>query len=160
VGSPLNIISSYVESHRPVDRRRPSTSQGGQNPLLIATLYLKRTPRSIYSSERIIVRDIKTDSILALVIASTLVFYQARIDQEFLLSDEGYFWYDGWRTWLGEVPIRDFDGYDPAHYLWCALWFRALGDSSLVAFRLADSIFVFIGTTFGLLALRKVVEWQ
>lgn len=109
-------------------------------------------------------RDIKTDSavvfILALVIASISVFYQARIGQEFLLSDKGNFWYGGWRTWLGEVPIRDFDGYDPAHYLWYALWFRALGDSGLVAFRLADSIFVFIGTTFGLLALRKVVEWR
>ena len=55
---------------------------------------------------------------------------------ELQVADEGFLWYGAWRTMLGEIPIRDFDSYDPGRYYWTALWLRLFGND-LLALRLA-----------------------
>ena len=67
-------------------------------------------------------------------------------------ADEGYLWYGTVRAAAGDVPIRDFRGYEPGRYRWCA-WF--LGDRrGIVALRVAVHAFFVIGVLAGLAALR------
>jgi hypothetical protein len=71
------------------------------------------------------------------------------------LADEGYLWYGVEAVARGEVPMRDFQAYDPGRYLWGALWARALGHD-LVVLRLACAIFGAAGVAAGLLAARRL----
>lgn len=73
------------------------------------------------------------------------------------LADEGYYWYGALRTLLGDFPIRDFQSYDPGRYYWAAFWLKLLGDG-IISLRIATGFFQFVGLTFGLLALRRVVR--
>ena len=104
--------------------------------------------------------NIKFSSVLVftLVLAAILLVLQLDIGHAQLIADEGYIWYGAWRTSLGEVPIRDFESYDPAFYLWCALWFVLSGDSGLITYRAANAAFQFVGLTLGILILRRVTE--
>lgn len=70
------------------------------------------------------------------------------------LADEGYLWYGSLRVSAGEVPLRDFQSYDPLRYYWCAGWSTVLGDG-VVALRLSVAIFQALGLFCGLLALRR-----
>jgi hypothetical protein len=72
------------------------------------------------------------------------------------LMDEGYVWYGVWRTALGEVPILDFQGYDPGRYYWGALWVWMFGDG-IVAMRLSGAVLKLGMVVTGLLFLRRVV---
>ena len=75
------------------------------------------------------------------------------------LADEGYLWYGAQAVARGEVPMRDFQAYDPGRYLWVAGWSRVLG-RDLVALRLACVIFSAFGVTAGLLvAWRLSRHW-
>lgn len=72
------------------------------------------------------------------------------------LMDESYVWYGVWRTALGEVPIRDFQAYDPGRYYWGAAWVRLLGDG-IVAMRLSGAVLKLGMLLAGLFFLRRVV---
>ncbi len=71
------------------------------------------------------------------------------------LADEGYLWYGVEAVARGEVPMRDFQAYDPGRYLWSAAWSRALGHDP-VALRLSCVLFQCLGVTAGLLAARRL----
>src|SRR6266545_4510165 len=61
------------------------------------------------------------------------------------IADEGFLWYGTIRTALGEVPIRDFQAYDPARYYWGALWFKVIGNNGIIALRISEALFQFLG---------------
>ena len=73
------------------------------------------------------------------------------------LFDEGYLWYGVLGTAAGEIPLRDFQAYDPGRYYWCAAWSTLLGDGVL-GLRLAGTLFQTLGLTCGLLAARRVAR--
>ena len=65
----------------------------------------------------------------AAVIAAGLtgLFFLAVGRVNFNPTEEGYLWYGTLRTAAGEVPIRDFQSYDPGRYYWCAWLGEFLG---------------------------------
>jgi hypothetical protein len=71
------------------------------------------------------------------------------------LADEGQMWYGTEAVRLGQVPIRDFQSYDPGRYLWTAAWSFCLGEG-LVSMRLACVFFQCLGVLAGLLAARRL----
>ena len=71
------------------------------------------------------------------------------------LSDEGFLWYGTYAMRHGQVPMRDFQAYDPGRYLWTAAWSYVFGDG-LVAMRLACVLFQCLGVLAGLLAARRL----
>ncbi len=73
------------------------------------------------------------------------------------LADEGSLWYGTIHTALGEVPLRDFQSYDPGRYYWTAFWSIFLGHG-IMALRISVAIFGAIGLSLGLLAARRVID--
>jgi len=70
-------------------------------------------------------------------------------------SDEGSLWYGVDAVRNGQVPMRDFQGYDPGRYVWGAAWSYLLGQS-LVSLRLACVLFQIPGVFCGLLVARRL----
>ena len=86
---------------------------------------------------RIFARYPPINSIGAAVIGIVLVaisFIWER-QQGFSLADEGYLWYGIQRVLSGEVPIRDFQAYDPGRYYWSALLMWLSRTDGIVAIR-------------------------
>jgi hypothetical protein len=73
------------------------------------------------------------------------------------LGDEGYLWYGVQRTLAGEVPLRDFQSYDPGRYYWCAL-FGWIGGDGILTERAAATAFQCVGLVFALLVAGRVVR--
>ena len=76
----------------------------------------------------------------------------------FNLADEGFLWYGTIRTAVGEVPIRDFQSYEPGRYYWGALWFKLLGNDGILALRVSQALIQFIGLSLALLLLRRIMN--
>ncbi|WP_107839173.1 hypothetical protein [Metasolibacillus meyeri] len=74
------------------------------------------------------------------------------------LADEGYLWYGTIQTYLGEVPLLDFQSYDPGRYYWSAFWFKVFGDTSMLTLRIAVMLFLVMGLTCALLAVRRLTK--
>jgi hypothetical protein len=76
------------------------------------------------------------------------------------LADEGYLWYGTRAVADGQVPIRDFQAYDPGRYYWTAAWSVVLGDD-LVAMRASCVLFQCLGVFAGLLVMRRLSrDWK
>lgn len=73
------------------------------------------------------------------------------------VADLGQLWYGTIQTALGEVPMRDFQSYDPGRYYWGALWFKILRSDGIMALRFSGLAFQFIGMVLGLSVLRRRV---
>lgn len=74
------------------------------------------------------------------------------------LADEGYLWYGAIQTSIGEVPIMDFQSYDPGRYYWVAFWFKIFGSTNILTLRISLLLFLLIGLTCALLAVRRVTK--
>ncbi len=96
-------------------------------------------------------------ALLAVALSASLFWLDGNVWLE-ALSDEGFLWYGTIRTSLGEVPLRDFQSYDPGRYYWGAAWFKLLGGRGILALRLSATVFFCVGLGFGLLALRRVFD--
>lgn len=73
----------------------------------------------------------------------------------FNFADEGYLWYGSEALCRGEVPMRDFEAYDPGRYVWTAACSFFLGHT-IVALRLSCVLFQCLGVMAGLLTMRRV----
>src|ERR1043166_5461507 len=74
------------------------------------------------------------------------------------IPDEGFLWYGTIRTALGEIPVRDFQSYEPGRYYWGALWFKLLRNDGIMALRISQSVFQFFGLSLALLLLRRLMN--
>ena len=76
------------------------------------------------------------------------------------LSDEGYLWYGTKAVRQGQVPIRDFQAYDPGRYVWSAAWSHVFG-TGLLGTRQSAVLFQCFGILAGLLAARRLTaDWK
>ena len=72
------------------------------------------------------------------------------------MRDEGYLWYGVAAVLEGDLPLRDFQAYDPGRYFWCVALSPVFGDG-LLGVRASVAVFQAIGLFLGLLAVRRVV---
>ncbi len=96
-------------------------------------------------------------SAVALGLLLALVHHLVLGHHDLGLQDEGFLWYGVQRTAAGEVPLRDFQAYEPGRYVWCAAWGRLFG-TGIVGVRASVLLFGGVGLAFGLLALRRVLR--
>ena len=73
------------------------------------------------------------------------------------VADEGFLWYGVRQTALGQVPLRDFQAYDPGRYYWSAAVALVAGNG-LLTLRFSQSLFQIIGLWAGLMAAGRVVQ--
>src|SRR5438105_3497367 len=129
------------------------TGQAGLIPLLIKDVCMRT---------RADLRKFKPElTSLNLILLSALLvvlFFLLQGDIGLNLADEGFLWYGTIRTALGDIPIRDFQSYDPGRYYWGALWFKVLRSDGIMALRMSQAIFQFLGLSLALLLLRRVLS--
>lgn len=102
--------------------------------------------------------QLTTRNLIVLTGLMILLVYLIQGDVDFNTSDEGFLWYGTIRTALGEVPMRDFQSYEPGRYYWGALWFRLLRNDGILALRASQAALEFIGLFLALLLLRRLVS--
>ena len=86
-------------------------------------------------------------------LANALAFVREGFD----LSDEGFLWYGVQAVLRGELPLRDFQSYDPGRYAWCAAWSGWFG-GGILGVRGAATLFQILGLVAGLLAARRATR--
>jgi len=72
------------------------------------------------------------------------------------LSDEGFLWVGALRTLLGDVPLRDFQSYEPGRYYWAAAGAWLLGPG-ILALRASVAAFLALGLGCGLQVAGRVI---
>lgn len=100
-----------------------------------------------------------SDTAKVALLSSTLVvmLFLLQYNIGLNLAEEGFLWYGAIQTASGQIPIRDFESYDPGRYYWSAFWMLLFG-KGIISLRVSLAIFRVIGLTFGLLALRRVIH--
>jgi hypothetical protein len=93
--------------------------------------------------------------LVAIVLTAGFFALVGRVN--FNATEEGYLWYGALRTAAGEVPLRDFQSYDPGRYYWCAILGGVFGHGVL-GLRLSVACFQALGMFFGLLAARRALK--
>lgn len=102
-------------------------------------------------------RDLAVPKIATLAFTLVLCSFWLQGNIGLNVPDEGFLWYGSVRTAAGDVPLRDFQSYDPGRYYWTAPWMGILG-TGIIPLRIALAIFQGLGLTLGLLALRRVLR--
>ena len=95
-------------------------------------------------------REVVWGFLTGVVIVVAFFLWEGR--QGFNLWDEGYLWYGVQRVIAGEVPLRDFQSYDPGRYYWSALLMEWVGARGIVAVRITVVVLQ-------ALALGSVLGW-
>ncbi|MEO7165986.1 MAG: hypothetical protein ABI016_03010 [Chthoniobacterales bacterium] len=95
--------------------------------------------------------------LLLLATALALSSFALHGRQGINLADEGFLWYGVQRTMAGELPLLDFQAYDPGRYYWCALGAFIYG-KGLVALRFSENLFQIIGLWVGLLIATRMTN--
>ena len=54
-----------------------------------------------------------------------------------------------------EIPLRDFQAYEPGRYYWIAGWMKILGSNGLYAFRISLALFQALGLAIALLIVSE-----
>ena len=90
---------------------------------------------------------------ICLALGAYLAFGHAYINPQ----DEGFLWYGVLQTAAGQLPVRDFQSYDPGRYYWCAAGTHIFGEG-LVGLRGSLALFQALGLACGLFAARRVVS--
>ena len=96
---------------------------------------------------------------LAVFLSSALYFLFG--DRHLDLADEGFLWYGVLRTRAGEIPLRDFQSYEPGRYYWSAAWSFVFGQG-ILGLRASLAIVQVLGLVFGILVCRRLtgnVAW-
>ncbi|RLC18983.1 MAG: hypothetical protein DRI57_07765, partial [Deltaproteobacteria bacterium] len=117
---------------------------------------------SAFFKQKFILHDISPDILKIFLSASVLVVFSFCLQGNILtdLADEGFLWYGTLRTALGDIPLHDFQSYDPGRYYWTAAWSEIFG-TSLMALRMSVAVFQALGLTLGMMALRRIIHsWQ
>ncbi|MDI6797527.1 MAG: hypothetical protein QMD09_11300, partial [Desulfatibacillaceae bacterium] len=91
-------------------------------------------------------------ALCAAICAAAWFFIQATTGVN--LADEGYLWYGVLRTVAGEMPLRDFQAYEPGRYYILAGLSVFFGQG-LVGLRAGLALFAFAGILFALLAFAR-----
>jgi hypothetical protein len=106
-------------------------------------------------------RGVAQGLVALIALALTAAAYLITGDVGLGMADEGFLWYGARRTALGEVPLRDFQSYEPLRYYWCAVWSDLLGDG-ILGLRRSVVVFQAVALFFGLLAARRATThpWQ
>jgi hypothetical protein len=90
---------------------------------------------------------------LVIAVATTVGLFLRDGRTGISLADGGYLWYAAVHTAQGELPIRDFQGYDPGRNYWMAAFVPWLGPG-LVAVRQSTAVFQALGLALALAAAR------
>jgi len=106
-------------------------------------------------NQPVIERDVLLTFLLAVGLVGLNFWLQGSMGIDF--ADEGFLWYGAAQTAAGQVPLRDFQSYDPGRYYWTALWLPIFG-TGIGGVRLAVAVFQLGGVFLGLLVVRRVVS--
>jgi hypothetical protein len=91
---------------------------------------------------------------VAAATAFCLLFKVAQHRLDVNLADEGFLWYGAQRVLAGELPLRDFQAYDPGRYWWSAAWMWLSGSDGLLALRWSNSVLAAITVGMGVWVVR------
>lgn len=99
---------------------------------------------------------------LALAVLLPLAAYLWLGARNLNISDEGFLWYGVRATQAGEVPMRDFQAYDPGRYHFCAALAPLFGDG-VRGLRASLAVFQALGLLCALRVAQRVARgwpWQ
>jgi hypothetical protein len=105
-----------------------------------------------------LVPEINTRNLMIMSAALVAFIFLMQGNTGFDLADEGYLWYGTIRANLGEIPLRDFQSYDPGRYYWGVIFFKLLRNDGIMALRVSQAVFQWLGLALAFLVLRRVTR--